>query len=106
MHEMYYGVYRMNEAGIMSPTQEDQLIAPPQYKILNGDYALIGNAWSVYYDDFSEIFKHQFNKNAADSAWIYPHSESLLTIADYRYKRKQYINGLNLSPVYLRDKVA
>jgi len=106
MHEMYYGAYHLNEAGIMYPTQKDQLIAPRQYEISDGNYALAGNAWSVYYDDFSDVFKHRFAKDAVDSAWIYPHADSLLTIADDRYRNKQYTHALELLPVYLRDKVA
>lgn len=106
MHEMYYGAYRLNDAGIMSPTQKDQLISPHQFAFPKENYTLAGNAWSVYYDDFSNEFKHQFNKSAADDAWIYPHAESLVSVAKDQYQHKKYTCALDLSPVYLRNKVA
>lgn len=106
MHEMYYGVYQLNEAGIMCATKKDQLIAPSQYLSPKGDYSLVGNAWSVYYSDFSTAFKNQFDKDTVKNSWIYPNSESLLTIANARYRNKHYAHALDLSPVYLRNKVA
>jgi len=105
MHEMYYGFYQLNDSGIMDPTQKDQLMTPHQYAPPKGNYTLAGNAWSVYYDDFSTEFKNQFDKDAVESAWIYPHAENLLTIAEDRYRQKAYIPALDLMPVYLRDKV-
>ena len=106
MHEMYVGIYRLNREKIMCAVEEDELIKPSRYILPKGAYRLVGNAWSVYYADFSSIFKKQFDHHAAEIAWMYPDAISLLRIASHRYRNKQYTNALNLSPVYLRDKVA
>jgi tRNA threonylcarbamoyladenosine biosynthesis protein TsaB len=109
MQEMYYGAYQMHKTGIMHPLHADQLISPHQYvlpkKNAELEYTIAGNAWAVYYNDFSKAFKARFHKTMAERAWIYPNAASLLTIAKHRYENKQYISALDLSPVYLRNKV-
>jgi tRNA threonylcarbamoyladenosine biosynthesis protein TsaB len=105
MQEMYYGSYRLNAAGVMQPVKSDQIIAPCQYQLPKADhYQLVGNAWSIYYDKFSPVFKSQFSFDKVERGWIYPSAKSLLRIAEERYRTKQYSMG-NLLPVYLRNKV-
>lgn len=105
MHEIYYGVYRLNDEQIMKPVVADQLVAPHQLSLPDKYNTLVGNAWSVYYDEFSDGFKKQYSREAVQRAWIYPDARALLPIAKEKFSHKAYVSASDLEPVYLRNKV-
>jgi tRNA threonylcarbamoyladenosine biosynthesis protein TsaB len=105
MQEIYYGAYQLNAQGLMVPVIPDQLIAPHQFIPPKGKYTLAGNAWEVYFADFSEEFKQQWTIDLCQSAWIYPDAKGLLAIAKHRFSRQAYTSAENVCPVYLRDRV-
>ena len=90
MGEVYWGVYHVQN-GLMLPMQSDQLSSPHDVTLATEGYALVGNAWSIYWDK--------------PEAECHPHAEALLMLAQTRFAAGEAVSALEVEPVYLRDKV-
>lgn len=100
MQEMYWGVYQL-QGGVMMSVSPDALSAPCNLTTIPKGAVLVGNAWSVY----SEEFVTGLTAGALCHAECYPQARSLLTIANRLAGIGLVESPFLVEPVYIRDKI-
>lgn len=87
MHEIYWGFYAVDELGVMQPQQTDALCTPKNLD--KNSFAALGCAFAgnVFSDD------------------TYPEATAMLTIANQKYLRREFILPENAHPQYVRHHV-
>jgi len=111
MSEVYFGVYQLNEAGLMLSTEEDQ-VAKPENVLLNEEKKLLssskiwqiaGSGWVNYKDGLQNRFS---TWNLGEQIHFpYPQAQDLITQANWYFDKDQLIDPAQAIPVYVRDKV-
>ncbi len=111
MSEVYFGIYRVNEAGIMVSTQEDQVAKPLGLQIATEDEYIskqhncqaMGAGWVNYPDQMRQRFK--LWKLREQEHFPYPEAQDLLTQAIWLFEKNEVVDPAQALPVYIRDKV-
>ncbi|MDF1653510.1 MAG: tRNA (adenosine(37)-N6)-threonylcarbamoyltransferase complex dimerization subunit type 1 TsaB [Coxiellaceae bacterium] len=102
MDEIYCGFFTIID-GVMQPVVEDQLIAPGTWQCKHeGDWQLVGNAWSAYADAIKRPDNCQLTTEGGE---LYPEAKSLLSLADDQWSKGKAVSALELVPNYIRQKV-
>lgn len=102
MDEVYWGVYALDQAGVMVAKQPDTL-SPPEDIVLPIDgKALVGNAWAIYREKLPFECEKLGGRNHID---CYPDVASLMSIITPAFLAKS-VSPMLAAPVYLRHNVA
>ncbi len=64
---------------------------------------VIGNAWDVYAGDFSLL---AMKSDLSISKLTYPSAAALLSLAEQKYRKQDWVDAAVFSPVYVRNNVA
>lgn len=102
MHEIYWGVYRLNANHIMQSVIPENLYtatevpAPPE-----NNWMGIGNGWKVYGETLKKSCQDKVVNINPDS---YPHAQDMLPIASERYQQGNTVTAEQAVPVYLRGE--
>ena len=105
MDELYWGIYRADQRGVMQTQKEDVLSAPGDIDIAEFStvgFKLVGNAWSVYEKQLPAVL---FSQGTSMQTELYPDAKAMLTIASQKYLQKEIISSENAHPHYLRHQV-
>lgn len=110
MHEVYWGVYQINEEGVAVLQGEEGLYAPaalPALMKANLDHsetwAAVGNAWSVYQADLDDCLEFDLKLRDPDCL---PKALAVAQLARLKYKKKPgEFHSFDALPTYLRDNV-
>ncbi len=102
MQAIYWGVYQLNENGLMMPARPDALNPPDEMLMPTGkNWLLAGNAWKIYHQELAS----KLNPDA-QIADIYPEARAILSIAQILLCEGKVSSALEIEPVYLRNDVA
>lgn len=103
MGEVYYGLYRGNDAGIMSEMQADQVLAPGQIRVNNipGCFG-VGSGWAAYGETLVKAFGKHLTGFAAER---YPDARHMVPLALQAFRHGELESPEDAAPVYLRNKV-
>jgi len=111
MSEVYFGVYQVNENGLMVAIQDDQVAEPlklscnsEQQQIADKiDWQARGPGWTNYSDDMLERFKLWQLQSA--KGLDYPQAVDLLTLANCCFDSGELLDPAEALPIYVRDQV-
>ncbi|GJM04729.1 MAG: tRNA (adenosine(37)-N6)-threonylcarbamoyltransferase complex dimerization subunit type 1 TsaB [marine bacterium B5-7] len=103
MQEIYWGLFKKNDLGLMLQITEEK-VCPPQ-DISNpskGDWFGAGSGWNTY----SEELQTQFNQKLIGfNGDVFPSAKDIITLAKPAYLEGKAIPVEEAMPVYLRNKV-
>ena len=104
MQEIYWGLYKKDNSGIMQPINEEQVSSPSELNtVLEGNWFGAGSGWNTY----PEELKSKFDGNLLGfNGEVYPAAVDILSLAKPAYLQNQAISVEAASPVYLRNKIA
>ena len=104
MHEVYFGVYQINN-GKAEPLQAEQVAKPVDITLEEIDISgaiCTGSGWQAYAEEMQERFSaFDLEQNPEK----YPHARQLLDIAQQHFVNGQLLSADQVLPVYIRDKV-
>jgi tRNA threonylcarbamoyladenosine biosynthesis protein TsaB len=104
MGQIYFATYRRNKDGRVELENEEQLVDP--HKIIppaTGQWTGTGSGW----DRYAQILEARFRKQLSD--WKpaqYPLASNVTVLALEIYEMDKAVKAEDVSPVYLREKVA
>jgi tRNA threonylcarbamoyladenosine biosynthesis protein TsaB len=102
MQAIYWGIYRLNDSGIMCTERPDALNPPGELDIPSEtNWLLAGNAWQVYQQEL-KIPIHAYPQLTD----IYPQARAILPIAEELMRNGEARNPMEIEPVYLRNDIA
>lgn len=102
MNAIYWGVYQLNQQGIMIPMQEDALNNPDELNIPAGtSWLLTGNAWQTYRQSLEKVISCLDEKTD-----IYPRAAAMIPLAEVFYQEGKSRDPVEIEPVYLRNDIA
>lgn len=101
MDEIYWGLYQAQD-GLMEPVLADALAKPQDIIMPSQPYVLVGNAWSVYKNDFSSDLLAHASQQTSD---CYPQAAALLGLAQARFSAGIISAADIVEPTYLRQSV-
>jgi tRNA threonylcarbamoyladenosine biosynthesis protein TsaB len=103
MQEIYWGLYKKNEQGLMKKITEDKVCSADDISTLyEGDWFGAGTGWNTYKDKLQS----KFNGNLVGfNGEIFPSANDIMELA-----KPAYLDGMTISveqamPVYLRNNV-
>lgn len=101
MNEVYWGVYRADENGIMQPCVEERVCPAADVPPLEGEgWHGIGSGWAV--------FAEELRQAGGVIDWqgeYYPHARDVAMLAADGFAHDQAVTAAQALPVYLRDQV-
>jgi len=101
MNEVYWGVYRADENGIMQPCADERVCPASTVSALEGKgWHGIGSGWAVFADELrhaGELIDWQGD--------AYPHAQDVAVLAVDALSRGLSVSAAQALPVYLRDQV-
>jgi tRNA threonylcarbamoyladenosine biosynthesis protein TsaB len=101
MQAIYWGIYHLDNQGIMSPIQPDTLSLPHEINFnREKTYLMAGNAWPTYRQQLDPMI--QSSPTIAD---IYPQAHVMISIAQMLYQQGKLCSPFEIEPVYLRDHI-
>lgn len=103
MHEVYWGAYSANDAGLVV-AHSDELVCPPdQVPLLDGqEWHGIGSGWQTY----AEALSVRQQGRVLDWQGEYlPHAQDVAVLAVDAFARGMAVTAREALPVYLRDQV-
>ena len=104
MGQVYCAAYRRNEQGQVELDDEERLIDP--YKIsppTAGQWMGVGSGWDRYAEILGASFSQQLSTWKKEK---YPLASDVAVLAIEVYKMDKTVKAEDISPVYLREKVA
>lgn len=99
IQEVYWGLYAVQEDGLVRLIDKEHLTAPERMLEPAGQWAGAGNAWAVYSAQIS------FQPERVDTE-CQPDAAAMLRLAKAKYLAGETVLPENAAPVYLRDEVA
>ena len=103
MGAIYWGAYRLGEAGIMQVAKEDALNDPAQIQLPSDEpWQAVGNAWNVYQEQLPVVELKNF---ILEPSTCYPRAAAIAEIAVQKHRQGEMLPADQVEPVYLRDKV-
>jgi len=105
MHEVYWGIYRLNSAlNIMQSVLEDSVAAPDQVILpKENKWFGIGNGWTEYMQPLQQHCLSILKEIALE---LKPEAKDLLPFAIYEFNQEKFLQAHEVIPVYLRNNVA
>lgn len=103
MQEIYWGLFKKNELGLMQHVSEERVCSPTAIsKPPKGDWFGAGTGWNTYAD----VLQAEFDKNLIGfNGEQFPSAEDVITLAKPAYLEGKAIPVEEAMPVYLRNKV-
>ncbi len=104
MQEIYWGLYKKNNAGIMQKIREETVSSPSELAPISaGNWFGAGSGWKTYPDELASKFSSNLSDFEGD---VYPCAENILTLARVAYRQNEAISVESATPIYLRNNVA
>ncbi len=104
MQEIYWGLYKKNDVGIMQQTIEQSVCSPADLVIISdANWFGVGTGWNTYSEELKSKFTDNLSGFDGDAL---PSAEDILTLAKPVYLENKAISVEEATPVYLRNKVA
>ena len=110
MGEVYFGIYRVDDKGVMQLQGEEQVLPPEQAKALIESHSLaktgfykVGTGWDAY-PELNEISTQDTETNLEVDI-LYPNARYMLPLAEQDIESGKTLAIDEIEPVYLRDKV-
>lgn len=103
MGEVYWGAYRLDDAGSMRLVGDELVVVPESVPIPDTDnWVGAGSGWASYGDILSERLGQRVVRKAADT---WPRAGGLLPIAAADVAAGKAVDAAAAQPVYLRNRV-
>jgi tRNA threonylcarbamoyladenosine biosynthesis protein TsaB len=104
MNEVYFGAYQRSASGLVEKVATEIVCAPDAVPTFEGvEVIAAGSGWAAYRERLSQATQAQILRILPDAL---PHAEDALRLAVPKFEARQGINADDLTPAYLRDKVA
>ncbi len=104
MHQVYWGAFTKNEAGLVELQGEELVVDPNRVPVPHGEGWLgAGCGW----DQYHEILRQRLGGGV--SRWhprVFPHACDIVTLALQLFEDGKFVSPEQAQPVYLRDEVA
>ncbi len=103
MQEIYWGLFKKNDFGLMQQITEEKVCSPTDISMPpKGDWFGAGTGWNTY----GEELQIQFNENLIGfNGDVFPAAKDILCLAKPAYLEGNAIPVGEAMPVYLRNKV-
>ena len=103
MQEIYWGLFKKNDSGIMEAVSEELVCAATDVEIISEEIWFgAGSGWDTY----SDVLSSKFDNNLSGfDGQLFPSAVDVLTLAKPAYLENKMISVEQASPVYLRNKV-
>jgi len=103
MQEIYWGLFKKNDLGLMQAVTEEKVCSPTDIsKPSKGNWFGAGTGWSTY----EEELKTQFDKMLIGfDGDVFPSAEDVIALAKPAYLEGKAIPVEDAMPVYLRNNV-
>jgi tRNA threonylcarbamoyladenosine biosynthesis protein TsaB len=104
MQEIYWGLYKKNDSGLMQAIIEEKVCSPIDLTVISeGNWFGVGSGWKTY----PEELQYKFNDNLSGfDGNVFPSAEDILTLAKPVFQQNKAISVEAATPVYLRNKIA
>jgi len=101
MHEIYWGIYQLDENNLMQPVIEDSLASPDKVQLPKDDnWTGVGDGWQTY----ENILKKRLaTKLSAINAELYPRAREVAKLGVADYLQGKSVAADKALPVYLRS---
>ncbi len=104
MNEVYWGAYRRADNGLVALLGEERVDAPQAVALpAPGPWWGVGSGWASYADELGARLGRQLEGVDGDR---YPRAAAVAALAAEDYRRGRMVTVDQVSPVYLRDRVA
>lgn len=104
MQEIYWGLYKKDDSGIMQTIIEEQVCSPTEASIPGeGVWFGVGTGWNTYSEELQSKFTNNFLGFNGD---ILPSATDIITLAKPAYIEGKAVSVETATPVYLRNNVA
>jgi tRNA threonylcarbamoyladenosine biosynthesis protein TsaB len=103
MQEIYWGLFKKNDSGVMQAISEEVVCAATDVDIISDEIWFgAGSGWVTY----SDVLSSKFDNNLSDfDGQLFPSAVDVLTLAKPAYMENKMISVEQAAPVYLRNKV-
>ena len=104
MKEVYWGIYQLNQQGLMQLQGEECVCAAPQVPlpIEKNSWVGVGSGWSAYPDALSERLAGYVQHYDSQT---YLHATALIPFALAMFAQQQVYSAETVTPVYIRNKI-
>ena len=103
MHEVYIGLFQLNQENIMEAVVEETVIKPELIQMSISDECIgIGSGWRSY----AQILTKRLAKEISFEGNEYPQAEYVAKIGKYNFQLGNTVTAIEALPVYLRNNVA
>lgn len=100
MHEIYWGVYQLNEQQLMTAIVPDDICLPATISVPEGDHWYgVGDGWKSYEDILRNTCGKSLHQIDADCK---PLAQDVVTIAKEYFIQGKYYSAEQALPIYLR----
>ncbi len=103
MQEIYWGLYKKNDLGLMERITEEKVCSPTDITSpTEGNWFGVGSGWNTY----SEELQSRFNGNLSGfKGDVFPRAEDIIELAKPVYLDGKTLSAEKAMPVYLRNNV-
>lgn len=103
IHEIYWGAYQADSAGLVNLIGKESLCLPEAVKdIPVSDWYGVGSGWALYQD--SLVKNLGFAPLMIDSGQL-PTAAGVARLAALKYQKQQWVSAEEAQPVYLRNEI-
>lgn len=103
MGEVYWGCYSIEEDGLMSLVDIEEVVAPEAIRMPPGDgWCSAGNAWQSYGEILGQRCGPRVN---SQSQLEHPHAQDVARLAVAIFDAGKQVNAADALPTYLRNRV-
>ncbi len=103
MQEIYYGLYSLNDNGVMELVGDEKVIAANKMQIeINGNCYGVGSGWAEYANDLHDVLGKKINFEQE----VFPQAEYVAKLGKVYFEQGNHVTAVEALPVYLRDNVA
>jgi len=104
MKEVYWGIYQLNQQGLMQLQGEECVCAAHQVPLPDekNSWVGVGSGWAAYSDALSERLAGYVQHYDSE---IYLHAAALIPFALAMFAQQQVFSAETVTPVYIRNKI-
>jgi len=103
MQEIYWGLFKKNDLGLMQQITEEKVCSPSDIsKPSRGEWFGAGTGWNTYSEELQTHFDHKLSGFNGD---VFPSAKDIVALAKPAYLEGNAIPVEEATPVYLRNKV-
>lgn len=104
MQEIYWGLFKKNDLGLMQQITEEKVCSPADIsKPSKGEWFGAGSGWNTYGEELQAQFNQKLSGFNGD---VFPSAKDIIVLAKPAYLEGNAIPVEEATPVYLRNKVA